>query len=262
MAGKVHWDIHAYGCRYRRTVVGSNAHTAIASTSTKTTLTNLSVPRKFVFAIVCGPLTYAVLAFVLALVPGRSADIKNGPNSVLLHLVRSPIHYDFLLPLDVFTVEQLGWLEETGIELAHPNAEWLVVGWGAEQFYTTVGDYSDVGLPAIWAGLTGDDSVMRVSLSGRIEPEWPTRPIQMSKGQYKALLAFIEDSFAHGRETTALQVPGFSAFDRFFPAKGAFNVFNTCNVWIGRALRSAGVRFGSWTPAPYSVSLSVWILAD
>ena len=32
----------------------------------------------------------------------------------------------------------------TGIALDHPEARWLVLGWGARDFYTTVGTYSDV----------------------------------------------------------------------------------------------------------------------
>jgi uncharacterized protein DUF2459 len=35
--------------------------------------------------------------------------------------------------------------------------------------------------------------------------------------------------------------PGLYGDSRFYPAWQQFNLFNTCNVWAARALRSAGL---------------------
>ena len=140
----------------------------------------------------------------------------------MLHLVRGPIHYDFLLPLDEPTLERLGWLGATGVALDHPGAAFLVVGWGGEEFYTTTGDYTDVSAKAVWKGVTGDASVMRVGLAGPIQADWPVERLSLSDESYSALLAGIVDSFARGAATQAMDVPGFSEWDRFYPAKAAF----------------------------------------
>ena len=50
---------------------------------------------------------------------------------------------------------------------------------------------------------------------------------------------------------------GFTDTDRFFEARGRFRIFRTCNTWISRILRAAGLRFGIWTPTRYAVTLSV-----
>ncbi|MEP3847079.1 MAG: TIGR02117 family protein [Paracoccaceae bacterium] len=218
--------------------------------------------RRALLAIAAFPVLYCLAAFVLAFVPGARSDVEFDDEQVTIYLVRGPIHYDFLLPLDDQTTTRFDWLRRGGVALDNPDAEWLVVGWGGQEFYTTVGSYADVEMRAVWRGITGDNSVIRVSLAGPVSPDWPIKAMSLSGTQYANLMAYIEGSFAGGRETLALNEAGFSDFDRFFPAKGRFHLFNTCNVWIGRALRAAGVRFGIWTPAPFSVTLSARFLAD
>ncbi|MEO9516755.1 MAG: TIGR02117 family protein [Paracoccaceae bacterium] len=218
--------------------------------------------RRTLLAIVAFPVVYCLAAFFLAFVPGTRSDVGLDSEQVTIYLVRSPIHYDFLLPLDDQTTARFDWLRRGGVALDNPGADWLVVGWGGQEFYTTVGSYADVEMRAVWRGITGDNSVIRVSLAGPVSPDWPIKAMSLSGTQYANLMTFIEGSFAGGRETLALNEAGFSDFDRFFPAKDRFHLFNTCNVWIGRALRAAGVRFGIWTPAPFSVTLSARFLAD
>ena len=203
-------------------------------------------------ALAAFPLLYVLAAVAGALLPAGT------PPSAPQHeiaLIAGPIHYDLLLPLDATTRARFGWLAPTGIALDHPEARWLVLGWGARDFYTTVGSYSDVTARAVWRGLTGDSAVMHVSLAGPLD-SIPVRRLNLDDTQYARLFDAIEASFARGPATQPLPVPGLSAHDRFYPAKGRFNLFNTCNVWIGEVLRTAGVRFGRWTPLPLSVSLS------
>ena len=218
--------------------------------------------RRALLVIAAFPVLYCLAALFLAFVPGARSDVEFDDEQVTIYLVRGSIHYDFLLPLDDQTTTRFDWLGRGGVALDNPDAEWIVVGWGGQEFYTTVGSYSDVEMRAVWRGITGDNSVLRVSLAGPVSPDWPIKAMSLSGTQYASLMTFIEGSFADGRETLAMNEPGFSDFDRFFPAKGRFHLFNTCNVWIGRALRAAGVRFGIWTPVPFSVTLSARFLAD
>lgn len=155
------------------------------------------------------------------------------------------------------TPRPVDWLRTSGTPLDLPGARWLVVGWGARGFYTTTGTYRDVSPVAIWRGLTGDSTVLRIELGGALPQGLPLQSLDMTAEAYRTLLQGITDSFAHGEQTQPLPLPGFSQTDRFYPAKGRFHLFNTCNVWIGRVLRAAGVRFGIWTPLPYSVTLSL-----
>lgn len=175
--------------------------------------------------------------------------------TVTIGLVAGPIHNDFLLPLNAQTKARFAFLEPHDIPLNHPNAEWLILGWGARDFYTTVGTYSDISLSASAKAIFGDSSVMRVDVLGAIGRPDVVRWLHINPTQYEALLSGIKDSFAPS-------LPPLSAVPktqgRFFAAHGAFNLFNTCNTWVGKRLHAAGVRFGAWTPIPASISLSLW----
>ncbi len=199
---------------------------------------------------------FCVAALVGGIVPGPGHDIPDDLKTIELGLVRGLIHYDLLLPNTPQTREELGWLQPQGIDLQHPQAEWVVVGWGSRAFYTTAGTYRSVRASSVWTALTGDSAVLRLSISGGIPENMQVRTIKVTPGQYQAILTGINQSFRFGKGTQALPLPGFSAYDRFFPASGRFSLFNTCNVWLGNLLRSAGVDFGIWTPTPFAVTLS------
>lgn len=176
-------------------------------------------------------------------------------------LISSPIHYDFLLPLNDVTRQEFGFLGAAGLALDHPQAQWLSIGWGAREFYTTTGTYGDLQAGAILKALFGDRSVMRVDLAGGLPDQATTRQLSLAPAHYRALLSAISSSFARDDQgqVVVLDAAGFSATDRFFQAHGRFDLLRTCNVWIGQMLRAADLRFGWWTPTPYAVTLSHWL---
>jgi uncharacterized protein (TIGR02117 family) len=209
-------------------------------------------------ALILLPLLYFAAAGLGALWPGSHANLPSG-NDVAIGLLRGPIHYDLLLPLTDELRVQFGFANDAGVPVSNPSAEWLLVGWGARGFYTTVGSYSDLNTTAIWDGVTGDDAVMHLDVAGHFRDLPGLIYLPLSQAQFAALVARINGSFLHDQTgaVIALPIPGLGANDAFFAAKGHFNLLHTCNVWIGETLRAAGVPFGAWTPTPQSVALSL-----
>ena len=196
-------------------------------------------------SIVLGWLALVVLGAVL---PGPIHDPKLAPDRFIhVGLTQGPIHTDFLLPLDDDTradFAQLG-LPET--------AKWLAVGWGGREFYTTVGDYSDITRDVIWQTLKGDSAVMRFQTVDEFTPE---RTILLNHVQYDRLRASILADTDLGAPVGGDLL---SQGDRYFAAKGNFNLINTCNQWIALSLRRAGHSFGLWTQTGWAVRLSLAI---
>jgi len=191
----------------------------------------------------------------------RSAEVTDKSTaSTQVLLLSGPIHYDFLLPLNEETRQVFSGLAEFDVPVLHPNAHWLVVGWGASGFYTTAGSYSDIRIPVVWRAFTGDSSVMRVEITGMLRPDLPVKQLSLSAQEYSQLLKGVTESFQTNADGKFIHVEGASLTDgdRFFLAHGRFDLFRTCNVWVGRMIHSAGLRFGVWTPVPYSISLSHW----
>jgi uncharacterized protein (TIGR02117 family) len=208
-------------------------------------------------ALVALPLLYFAAALIGAIIPGHRADLPQGTD-VLIGLVRAPIHYDLLLPLSPDLRARYAFTEAAGVPIQNPAAEWLLVGWGSEAFYTTAGSYSEVKPSTVFKALTGDTAVMHLDVAGDVSGVDGIGYFTLSDAQYAALLLQLDDGFQRDQTGAALALPAhFNDHDAFFAAKGRFNLLHSCNDWIGETLRAAGVPFGIWTPTPQSVELSL-----
>ncbi|WP_426033827.1 TIGR02117 family protein [Cypionkella sp. TWP1-2-1b2] len=207
--------------------------------------------------LICLPLLYFVVGFVGALIPGKHADLAPGTD-VLIGLARAPIHYDFLLPMSPELRARYGFAASAGVPIHAPEAEWLLVGWGSQAFYTTAGSYADMQPGAVFTAITGDKAVLHLDVAGDVASVAGIEYFTLSDAQYQALLASLEANFQRDQTGAPLALTAhFNDHDAFFAAKGDFNILHPCNAWLGETLRAAGVPFGIWTPTPQAVELSL-----
>ncbi|WBU59117.1 DUF2459 domain-containing protein [Paracoccus albus] len=163
----------------------------------------------------------------------------------MIGLIQGAIHTDFLLPLTAQTREDFEFVD------IPQGAEWLSVGWGAREFYTTVGTYADLSAGAIWRAISGDSGVMRFEPVGQFTPPMT---ISLKAAEYDMLRATIlADTLSEQPIARGLLAPS----DSYFAAEGRFSIINTCNQWISRTLRRAGLPFGGWTPTTLAVRVSL-----
>ncbi len=84
----------------------------------------------------------AIFAFVLAITGGAlvprplmpayaSADVE-GLRRILL--LSGPIHTDKAILLDDDVREKFAFVEDAGVPVLHPDARWLIFGWGGRSF--------------------------------------------------------------------------------------------------------------------------------
>lgn len=215
--------------------------------------------RRVVLALIALPVVYVLAGFLGALVPGLIADAGGAPTE-RIGLARGPIHYDILLPLTPAVRKAFGFSAAQGLPVQHSDAEWLVLGWGAAGFYTTVGDYTDITGGVLARALFGDTAVMRLDVAGDISAvtgiDWlEVSPAQIGALSEVALAALDRDAAG---QPIAIPPAPWGQTHVFYSAKGRFSMFHTCNAWAGETLRAAGIAFGLWTPTPQALSLSLW----
>ena len=178
----------------------------------------------------------------------------DGPREYRIGLVGGPIHYDLLIPLHDDIRSRFAFAAAAGVPVQDPAAEWLLVGWGARGFYISTATLSDIALPVVLRAASGDAAVMRLDAVGRIADFSAIPLVALTQTETYSL---IDAVLASVQDQTALPLPGFTLTDAFFPARGRFHLFNTCNVWLGDTLRAAGLPFGRWTPFAQSIRLSL-----
>ncbi len=213
---------------------------------------------QFLALLLAIPALYLAASLVLPLIPGPGADLS-GPGTLKIGLLQGPIHTDILFPLTPEIRTRFAFAEAAGVPLNHPDAQWLLFGWGSAAFYTTAGTYADITVRAVLTAAAGDDAVIRLDALGALPQLDNLRFLDLSEAQFQALLARTAGTFA---SETRMNRPGFTGTDAFFPAHGHFNALRTCNVWLGETMRASGIPFGLWTPANWSVTLSLgWHLS-
>jgi len=200
---------------------------------------------------------YLLAALLGGLIPSPSNQkINNAVLSKTVYLTSNALHADIAIPVDAFTKEQFSFLIEAGFPLTNPNLEFLIIGWGSREFYTSTAEYSDMKPQTIWRAVTGDASVMHVAPGGDISKSDGVVPVHLSEAGFEKMISFILKSFktANG-QPELIKNATFGYGDLFYEAQGRFNIFNPCNVWVSDALGEAGVSRGIWTPTTYSLLL-------
>lgn len=177
-------------------------------------------------------------------------------------VLSSAIHTDIAIPLDDRMRADFAFLLADGVPVDNPNAAWLVIGWGGRDFYMNTPALSQIKLKPLLKALTIDTSVMRFDVARSIPADrfGVTRFAVGDRG-LRNLAAYVKASLldVEGRPAV-VPGPGYGDFDRFYEAKGYFNVLVGCNTWTATALRSAGLRTGWWTPLPQTLDLSLSML--
>lgn len=213
-------------------------------------------------------LAAAIFTMVLAVVagtfvpqplwPAAKADMVIGETHRIL-VLSNPIHTDIAIPIDAETLARFPFLAESGMPVTHPDARWLVFGWGGRAFYIETPTWSELKPVPLFKGLTLDRSVIHADMAGDvIEPADHVAGFEIGPDGYERLLSFIGASFARidGR-IEAIPDTAYGPNDRFFEAHGWFSAVAGCNTWTAKALREAGLRTGWWNPLPVSLSASL-----
>ncbi|WP_175484897.1 TIGR02117 family protein [Jannaschia pohangensis] len=205
-------------------------------------------------------LLWFLAGLIGAVIPSGEAP-EGTARTVEIRLVAAPLHYDVLLPPTPETLAMLAFAEDAGLPLSDPSTGWILVGWGAREFYISSAAYADMEVGATLRAISGDASVLRVEPWPDFDPGMAgagAKVLHVTPDGYAALLAGIAGS------TTGevIRGAGLSDRDRFFDGTGRFNILRTCNVWVGEMLRAAGLRFGSWTPTPQAVRLALSLYVE
>jgi uncharacterized protein (TIGR02117 family) len=123
-----------------------------------------------------------------------------------------------------------------------PRAQHVEVGWGERDFYMQ----PDPGWwLAVEAVLVPNESALHVVwLNAPVRDFFRSSEIlevRLTPDGMGRLSRHIAGSFAHTSNGAAVDLgPGLYGSSRFYLSRERYHAFNTCNVWVARALREAG----------------------
>lgn len=185
-------------------------------------------------------------------------DFTSSPDGVEILVVSNEVHADLIVPIGS---PHIDWAER--FSKAHfsgdvSQATHVAIGWGDKGFFIDTPTWDELRFStAAQALFVPSDACLHVKFVDLKMYQDTGRVVQISNEQYERLISFINSSFKVGEDGAPLQIPdaAYGQRDAFFEAHGTYHGMNTCNSWVGRALKSAGVRVGVYTPLPKSVYL-------
>ena len=170
--------------------------------------------------------------------PGPAAET---PEDRIL-VVRHRWHTGIILPADMVREEMPFLAEEFGTD-----HEWFKFGWGDDEFYPDprVRPWS-IARALFWP----TDVVIHVVAKEQHPARYPftgLKEVPLSREQQRQLAESIAAQFGkEGEESLEAVADGLYLDSAFYPARGTFTAWRTCNTWTANRLRDADVPVRSF----------------
>jgi len=195
-------------------------------------------------------LSYALIFIVGWLIP-VNRNYTPAENGVELYIGSNGMHTEFILPA---TLPEFDWksiLNTEDYELDASDISYFGIGWGDEKIYLEMGDFKYVTAKIILHSLFVPSAGL-LHIKGYDSPPFKERTLEkisISKDKYKLLCQFIHQSFTLDSEQNVKLIPNTLGFDpgNFYSSEGKYHCLQTCNTWVARGLKKAGVRTTLWT---------------
>ena len=204
-----------------------------------------------IFRWIAVALSFYFGVLIIGLIPINN-DFTASKDGVTIYLTSSAVHADIIVPIKTDSLDWQTAFSNSLINGDISNASHIAFGWGDRGFFLETETWEDlklsVGLKALFLP---SQSSMHVSFM-RPEHYLDKVAVTITQKQYQKLSNFIDRSFAKGVNGEYVQIQGYAYWnnDAFFNAQGHYHLFNTCNSWVGRALRESGIRVPWFTPLP------------
>jgi uncharacterized protein (TIGR02117 family) len=193
------------------------------------------------------PALYLVAALLGSLVPVNRGWTEPADGTAV-YIADNGIHADIVMPVEAQGLDWGQVIPKSDMAAAALGKRWIAFGSGERHVYLSTPTWWDVRPRTIWSALTGGKRVMHVEYVP--SPDYAVRQIRLRPEEYRRLWAAIHADFAldaHGRPQR-LSHPGYGPADAFYGAVGKESAFRTCNSWVARWLRLAGVKTSLWPP--------------
>ena len=198
---------------------------------------------RIITALLAVPAVYLVAALIGSLLPVNSGWTEPQQGTTV-YIADNGIHADIVMPVTALGLDWAPFVPRNDI----PPADWIAFGSGEERVYLNTPTWWDVTPATIWSALSGGNRVMHVEYVP--SPDYAVREIRLRPEEYRRLWSAIRSDFAlvgNGRPQRIAH-PSYGCCDAFYRAQGKESAVRTCNSWVARWLRLAGVKTSLWPP--------------
>ncbi len=185
---------------------------------------------------------YLLIAFALSITSTNPKHLVCQQEKEIF-VASNGVHLDLIVPRQHLP-------GELADELELPNwVNYIAFGWGDKEFYINTPTWSDLEFYTTFKALFLDsESAIHITWISQKYPRWTAVP--MCDIQLQLLIDYLDQTFKKGPVNNILEIEasGYSAYDKFYEAKGNFSFVQTCNNWVNEGLKAAKVKTSIWSP--------------
>lgn len=152
-----------------------------------------------------------------------------------IFIVRDNLHTGLVLPAN--TIQSL----LPTVYQRFPGSPYIEFGWGDKEYYQS--EETTFGMTVIALFWPSDSVIRAVAVPQRPDihsADWDVEVLCLDNKQYALLIDFIAQSFSRGDEGQVLvSSTGLEVDTEFYAAEGDYTMWNTCNTWTAKGLKSA-----------------------
>lgn len=201
---------------------------------------------------------FCVFGYFLVALVGlwpTNANFRPAETGIELRVISNAVHTDIIFPIITDVVD---WRERFPLSRfagRTDQATHISFGWGNRTFYLETPTWADLRVSSALKAMLPSPTVMHVGLHNRRMIEYEGKSVRITAEEYQRLVDFVMSSFETDNAGQVVLISGksYGELDLFFEATGKYHLFNTCNGWAGRAIRTGGVKVGWFTPLPKTV---------
>jgi uncharacterized protein (TIGR02117 family) len=199
------------------------------------------------YALLALPALYLLAALIGSLIP-TNREWQEPKDGTTIYIADNGIHADLVLPVEAQGLDWTPFVPRSDIASADHDARWIAFGSGEERVYLNTPTWWDITPRTIWSALAGGKRVMHVEYVS--DPRYAAREIRLRPEEYRRLWTAIRADFALDPNGRPIHIdhPGYGCCDTFYRAAGKESAIRTCNTWVARWLRLAGVKASAWSP--------------
>lgn len=201
----------------------------------------------------------AGLAILVGALPRGAGQVDGEDDAVTIYVMTNGFHTDIVVPSVSDAKDWRPLMQTSPITAYSLDAPLIAFGWGSEAAYTELGTLADLSTGLMLKAIAFDRSVVHVQPLAAIRIGESVRRFRLTPDGYRSLVGHIEDSLQPSGNGEPVTLAGVThgMGDAFLRGRDRFWLLRSCNVWVGEALRKAGLSVGLWTPLAQSLMWSL-----
>lgn len=200
----------------------------------------------FIAFVVC----YITIALIfMSISVGQKLESKKG---VTVYMKTDGIHTDFVFPVEHKDIDWKRVFSPLDTKGKNPHLEYISIGWGDQGFFLNTPEWSDLKVStAVNACFYMSKSAVHINYMKDLD-QVKAYYVQFTipEKKYKHLYKYVYKTLKRDKsqKVECITGRGYWETDAFYEAKGVYGLFNTCNSWINKGLKSADLPSCFWAP--------------